>query len=328
MKIWQRIAVILFIIALQLLIAVPVRAISLPTSTSIDETYAYRNLIQSGDILVLAVYNIAYGTIPPESIDDTFIFRLIDTDNTTELGSVLAYPYNDNGYGQGIIAFYFDNATAPTWGESYIVRVSGNPVYFTDPPESNFVIPSSAYYSLSTQDANQTALAARIISIANGLEIAWTDTLTTDTDAGGTVLDSSGQLYFTNSIPGLQSMAPGAFFVEIVDPTYTPRTWSTARADAYRDRFVGTWVMNSMEAFGDLFTVGTQLATGIPVFIICIGLIIANAAKFQTATPGFLDAFQILLCGVLLGFVSMAVNSVIALACGVFVLYILLFERE
>lgn len=172
--------------------------------------------------------------------------------------------------------------------------------------------------------ANQAGLAATILDYANDLQVAWSiEMKQVSPTSGQTVLSANGELYFLNAIPGLQYLAPLAFLVTTTDPQYTSRTWGTTKADAYRNRFVGTWVQNSLTAFGNLFTVNAQTAMGLPIIAICLAIIILKAIKFKNVYTGLMDTALILQCGVLLGFVSMAVNSVISLLCGVFIGFII-----
>ncbi len=304
-------------------------ATALPDSVSIDVKYVNRHLLQTNDMLIVAQYNLAYTVTPNETATETFFFRLFDTDNVTELGATVPYAYSDSGYGKGVVSFYFDNTTAPTWGLAYTIRVTGSPVHFTTPPVQNAQMSAGDYTTLTTQDGNQLQLRDRIISIAHDLETAWATTLTTETDFG-TCLDDDGEAYFRYAIPQLQYMAPDVFSVQTLDPTYSERSWGNATAAAYQGRFTGTWVQDSMDALGQMFTINAQLAMGIPVAIICIAILVANALVIKDNSAilsGLIDSWIVILCGTLLGWVSMAVMSTLLIVTSIFAGFIAFVNR-
>lgn len=323
-RVW--IALIAAVLAI-LVLVVPVLAVADPDSRSVNEVYAYRNLIETGDVLVLFRYTVAYAAPPTEPIDDTFIFRLIDTDGTTELAQVLAYPYFENGYGTGISAFYFSAADNLTWGSAYSIRISGNPVYLPALADANTGISASAWYSSNETLENQAALAARIIDMVGTLEVSWSATLTTTNSLGQTVLNSSGQTYLVAAIPGVTDMAPAAFSVQLYNMTYTGIAWATTQADAYHDRFVGTWVQDAADAFGEITTFNFQLAMSLPFLFASIMLIVAYRVKFEQGGAALMDVVTLRYLWVLLGWISLGVSAVITLILAAVLGFILLFDR-
>lgn len=314
-------------IVILFLMATPVMATAQPDSApSIESIFIYHHLQETDDMLIVAKYNIPYATPPDEPVNETFIFRLIDTDNVTELGTILAYPYNENGYGDGVISFYFSAAIAPTWGQPYIIRISGNPVNFAAPGEWNYTIATGDYTTLTTQDGNQTDLASRVITLAGELEISWNVTLLDETDTG-TVLWSSGESYFRNAITGLQNMAPDAFSLQIIDVNYTPRDWDTTYSSNMTTQWTGTWVGNGLTSLGDLFSTDFQLQTGIIVLLICVAWIIFAGVMTGNINAGIMDALVIALGATLIGFLPMAMEATITMLCILYVGYELLFVR-
>jgi len=116
-----------------------------PDSASIDEPTGYQDLIETDDLLILAPYNVPFTTLPDDPINKTFIFKLIDIDGTTELGSVLANPYNDYGYGKGVVGFYFPASDNMTWEASYFVRIEENPAFYPTPQKWSFALATGDY---------------------------------------------------------------------------------------------------------------------------------------------------------------------------------------
>lgn len=315
------------VIALMWLIPVPVSAILLPSSTpTLSPVHANRNLIETGDRLIYAYYTIPYTVTPTVAIDETFIFRFLGTDGVTELGSVLAYPYNDSGYGSGVIAFYFNAADALTWGAAYTIRLSGNPGQFTVPPTYDFPVPASAWTSLTTQADNQDDVANKILAMALDLEVAWSATLTDQTEVG-TVLSTTGESYFRNAIPGLQSMAPDLFYLKIENPTYTNRTWGTNQATTYANRFDGTWVGDGIDAVAGMFKLEFSYIGGAFILIACVFALIASVKLTESPNAGLVNSMLIMIVGVLLGWVPWAIASIVTIMCAMYVIYWFAFNR-
>lgn len=306
--------------------ATPARAyISAPTSIAIEYVHVNRNLVHAGDQLFYARYNIAYSSVPSVSIYESFIFRLIAADNVTELAANLAYPYINGGYGQGIISFYFENATAPAWGGDYYIRVSGNPTQFTTPPLQQFIISTSSYTSKTTEADNRDELTTNMLVQANTLSTSWAVTLTT-TSTVGTVFNDYGEAYFPNAISGLRIMAPALFLVQLETPDYTARTWSTNQSAAYEARYDGTDMKNRLTDFGDLFSQNFSMIGGIFVLVLSLLFIIA-ALRLEPegkqggspVTAGLLCAAAFVPMGTVMGWTPFAMMALGTVFC---ILYI------
>src|SRR3990172_6327807 len=150
-------------IAIFLVMAVPVFAVDPPGSISVISAKVTRFLVEENDMLIVFHYNLDYASIPDEPASDTFSFRLYDTDGTTLLLSAIPYVYLNNGYGQGVSAFYFSAEDAPTWGGAYIINIVGSPAYFDPlPTPYNYPIASGDYVTVTSQSANRSALKSYI----------------------------------------------------------------------------------------------------------------------------------------------------------------------
>jgi len=303
-------------------------AMSNPSGVEFIEVVAFHHLYETDDYLLLCHYNIAYASPPPTTVDDAFIFRLMDTDGTTLLGSNTAYPFADNGYGQGIVSIYFteDDAHAPAWDGLYILRLSGNPSAFTTPPVYNYTLVASDYSTVDTQAGNQAALATKILDISMDLEIAWDASLLDLTDTG-VVLSATGESYFRYTIPGLQVLAPTLFYAYVSQPDFTPQDWGTNQGTNYTTRFDTSWVGESIADVGNLLQINNSYVGGIIVMGACLVFIILSARQFQTTHPGFIAAIVITIAGGLMGWVAPAMLGVIALFFALYIGYFLLFQR-
>lgn len=282
-----------------------------PDDVNMEDIEVYTYIYEEGDFIVIAPYTISYPTPPSVGIDDTFIFRLI-SDNGTELGAVLAYPYANDGYGDGIVSFYFSTDNAPEWEGSYHIRIEENPSAFDTPTYWDFPINSSAYSSFTTQEQNREALRLKIIDLAESFSTSWGIDLTDTTDTG-TVLSSYGESYFRLSIWGLQNLCPALFYTQASDPDYTKRSWSTAFAESLANTFQETdFVWDAMTGFAGLWGMETRTALGFVVLIIAVLLFLLDLKVQPRAMMAWLDVALVLNFGMLMGWFSPILNAIAA----------------
>jgi hypothetical protein len=265
----------------------------------------FKDLLVTGDFLAVVPYDIPFTTIPDQTIAETFIFSM--RDGATENGTALAYPHHDKGYGKGIVSFYF--ATGTTWEHAYTFRVQENPTYYPAALKWDFVVSPSNYSSDSDQ---ALALRAEVLSNATDLSTEFSEELISAGD-DGTVLSTYGEIYFTNAIPGLQTMSPTLFSLQIRTPTYSKRTWATTFADAMQTKYAGTFIGDSMTGFAGMFSMQTSSAMNF-VSIILFAIIIFVSTKWfkGTTVSAFLDGYGVLLLLMLCGFFSMIYAGLIA----------------
>ena len=325
----KRVLVILTVLLVCLTQTAPVFAApDPPDDIDIINFYYNRHLYETDDFLLVAHYNNIYsGEYPEEPADDCFVFRFFDTDGVTELAQALPYPYANNGYGEGCVAFYFRAEDAPDWDDSYVykLRVSGNPVQFASPPVYNFDISTDAWSDETTQSGNQSQLANRIIDIAESLEIEWETTLLAEQDAV-TVLSSYGEEYFRNAIYGLQLLCPALFYLQAASLDVTDREWDTSLSESYKTRFDGTWVQDSLESGASLFHLPMEMFL-LVIWLIASGYLVWKSHQWwNTATPGYLSS-GILLVGVSTLWLGMTLLGIVFFACVFLVATVLFFNR-
>ena len=201
-------------------------ATDLPDSVSVEFKHVNRNLLETGDQLFYFHYNLAYASYPTDNnIKAAFIFQMLN--GSTIVGTTLAYPFVNNGYGQGVVGFYFAAADALTWGSSYTMRIVTNPAVFGTMTAYDFNISGADYSTLTTQADNHAELATNILSIAEELESEWSATLISNQDAS-ILLSDDGELYFRAAIYGISAMAPSLFYLQSTDIDLTDRAWTTS----------------------------------------------------------------------------------------------------
>jgi hypothetical protein len=199
--------------------AIPVLATALPDSTpTVSNIYIYRNCLETGDFFMMVDENTPYAVIPTDyTYPQAYVWRLIDTDGSTEIAQALGYVYNHSGYGYNLISFYLSAAQVTTagitWGDNLFVRLSGTPVAFTSPPIYNFNVEVGNYSSLTDSGDVETAISAQVLAFASAFDSRWglsgTTSLLTDSETG-TALSLYGQAFFRGAIYGVQSLAPSS----------------------------------------------------------------------------------------------------------------------
>lgn len=299
--------------------ATPVFATDLPDSDPyVELKQVFRNNAESGDRTVVFLANIPYTTLPSDPVNQTYIWKLIDTDNTTVLGSTTGYAYNDSGYGWNVFSFYFSAADNLTWGQDYILRLSGNPAEFADPQDYDFDILSSDYTSYTTQADNQQALADWVIARAGELNVKWglttSESLVAEGDAA-TYLSVYGSTLFRGAIYGIQSLAPQVFDVQVSAVSITNRTFGTDYADNVTGQYSGTWIDTARDAAADLFGKDYDLLTIIIVLGTCIILIIGSIVLTGEAWSGLLFVAAALVVYGRLGFYPFVFGILIGAIC-------------
>jgi len=284
-----------------------VYAIDAPDDIDIRSVQVFRNLltddIANYDQLYVVHYELKYAAFPTDyTVKESFIFELRNTDGSL-LGTQLAYAYANTGYGQGVVAFYFDVASAPTWGLGYTVKVVGNPVVFAVVPSYSYTLTATNYNSSTDANTNKEALKDYVLGVSEFLESEWLITLTSEQDAG-TVLSSGGEKYFRTTIKGIQTMCPALFFLQYATINTTERTWGTSLSDFYKGRLDGvdgipgtaddSWIRTAIQRPLDELNVSYTMGIGLIVLIICVVLLWQSKKHFNTAMPGYVGSIIVI----------------------------------
>jgi hypothetical protein len=239
-------------------LAVPVLAISNPDSAPlVAEKIVFRNLLETGDMLILVKEDVPYATPPTDySYDDAYVWQLYDTTDTYEIAQTSGYNYNDNGYNENVIGFYFSADDAPDWGEAYYLKLAQTPAAFpTTQQVWQFPLEAGEYSDITDQDEALHAVSDKVIEWADDLNSEWgltgTDLLTMPGELG-TVLSYEGQTFFRGAIYGIQALAPYAFDVQIFEVNTEPRTWSTEYSSNVSASFNGTYIGDAADAGNEM----------------------------------------------------------------------------
>lgn len=298
-----------------------------PTNMQFESAKVCRHLIEEDDFLLVFHYNIHYDSGQPDTpANKLFMFRLLDTNGTDFLGATVPYAYYNSGYDQGCSAFYFPAADTPDWEQPYIIRISGNPEYYRDPPIANHTLVTSEYSQMETPQENRTLLGNYILDIARDLENNWDITLLYEGDMG-TVLNSTGEAYFRGSISGLQLMAPQIFSTQVVSPEYEETEWTEAQGKSYEERFLDTWVGRGLNNLGNMLHIKWNVITGIMAMNVIVALAIFCQWRYATTKPALIGGVCVMLGGTVMGWVAPAIMAMITIFFALYLGYLWLFRH-
>lgn len=309
---------------------VPALAIALPDSApTIQSINVFRNILETGDMGFFIYENTPYAVPPTDfGYGSAYVWRLIDTDGTTELAQALGYEYHDDGYGFNVIHFYLSAANVTSlgvaWQDALFLRLSGTPAAFVTPPVYNFSISSSDYSSYTATADVKSAIADLIRIMAADLNNDWalssTTTLLDDSETG-VVLSVYGQAFFRGAIFGVQSMAPAVFPLVISDVNVTPRTWTTNYTTALAAQSMGTDIDGAVAAGETLLDVSYNLFGLLLVLGMCIVLIVGNwmVSGNGSLWKGGVEAAAPLVISARLGMLGFGELGLIAAICWLYV---------
>ena len=301
-----RIIALVLLLAIFLISATPVYADTPdPDSTPAIQSFnVYRNLLETGDWLLIIYANIPYGTLPDTPVTQTFIWRMIALDGVTELGDTVGYAYNDDGYGYNVYSMYWSaaevTANGMVWNTAYTVRLSGNPVVFDTPPTYNYTIAIGDYSTLTVTADVQAELAARLLTIAGELDTHWgvpvVPSLLSEAEAG-MVLSIYGEAFYRGAIFGVQNLAPTMFSVIIRNLNVVDRTWTDNYSVNLTTMWGGTWIDTAQAAGMALFGTDYDLLSIIMLLAMSVGLLIANISISGDHWNGLTDVAIFMVIG-------------------------------
>jgi hypothetical protein len=299
-----------------------------PTNLQFESVKAFHNVVEDGDFVLIAYYNIHYDSLQPdEPANKLFTFRLLGTNGIDYLAAVVPYAYHNSGYDQGCFSFYFSADDAPDWERSYIVRMSGNPEYFSSPPVASHTLVTSDYSQLDSQEENQTLLGNYVLDIANDLKINWSMELTYNGDLGE-VLNTTGESYFREAIIGLQYMAPQIFLIQPASPEYQTTTWTEEQGQKYVTRFEDTWIGRILQDIGDWLHVKWNVITGMLIVAAMFAVAVFCQWRYGNIKPTPIASNCFMLGGTVLGWWSPAIMAIISLFVGgLFLGYVWIFRH-
>lgn len=305
---------------LALLCPVPSYAIAPPASTDLQD-FAYRNLLETGDQLHIIIYFARYTTYPTENASQALRFQLMQ--GATPLGSATPYavtPYN--GWMVGVASIYFSAATAPTWGEPYSVKMSGNTA-LTWSGTFTPVYASVNWSGATTQANSRIDLGNRIIACGLALDANWNVTTLKLVQPMGLnyYLTSDGQRYFALAVPNLTAYCPGLFPAQATQPQYKTDTPTlTYQPTLLPDRDVS----DAAAIFGISGLTMTSLLS-MAAIVICMLFLIGKRPDLSRFAFLFTGALAIFFASA--GWMAMFWITLLVTVCLFIVGFVLFYER-
>jgi len=274
------------------------QAITAPTSIDISTVNVFRNLAETGDMLVVFHYSMPYASDNYSSTpaSKSIMLRLYDTDNTTviQTGAPYVNPFfESNGYGEGDGSFYFAAADAdiPTWEDAVTINIFGGPGFFSPAITQSYTLTPSDYSSSVTQEANRNELKTWILLECDSLAASYSSTgiIMKATSDVGVVLSAYGELYFRGVIPGLQTLVPDLFFIQALIPEQMPvNTYNMSLQTTYTNRLVGDDLGEGFTLMAAQFGIAVGLFEAALVFGGVLALAIWSQRKGWGVEPGLL----------------------------------------
>lgn len=304
---------IMVAIVAMLIWSVPVLAIDEPSGVSLEDIMVVEDVINDGDAVAFVPYTVSFGTEPDENIDLTFIFTMLSPDTTQQLGQVTAFPFQNGGYGSGLVSFYYEDGLVT--GTAYTFRVQENPTYYPSPAYWDFNISEANYSTASDTDA---AVRSWILSVATALQAEWSIELLTNDDNGQIILSAYGQIYFGTAVPGLPLMASSLYDVQIRNPSYEKRSWDYTIAESMRTKYSGTFIGDFMTGFAGMAGTSDSNAALDVASVIAFVVLTILSIKFGKGNifSGLMNGYAFLMLLMLVGAFSMILTGAIAFFVG------------
>lgn len=200
-------AIVLFSVVLLLLSAAPALAIDKPDTMMINHVWVYRNCLETGDQLYMVDFTVDYTANPSQDISETIICRL--KNGATELAATTPFPYFDDGYERGVVAFYFNPDEAPAWAGAYTVQLFGNPLLSWAPEVPELSTSTFDLWQDNDIPVTLQVLSSRVLWLAEEISKDWDTTYSLIEYAStGNFLSTEGQEYYGNVIPSFAQVAP------------------------------------------------------------------------------------------------------------------------
>ena len=258
-----------------------------PSVIRLPGTAAYRNVLEDGDLLVLADYYVAWaeGTQPSTSVADEFIFRLTQEEDVLAVNPLTPFFDYDrdgarDGYGAGIGSFYLSPARTAelTW-----TNAAGEWIEW--PPSGTLTV--NLLYKPPTTPASRhvltdsffegDALGEDLIMTVAALGTIWAVELV----SGDGVLTSVGATYLLAAVPGFGRMAPELAIQSVGEFQFPNENeelgqFAARAGDDFED--APSWWGGAFEELDKSFGLPSGLSVGLGMVILAI-VIIVGASK-------------------------------------------------
>lgn len=299
-----------------LLIATPVLAISNPDSISMPYYKIFENVLEDGDMLIVAEGNIEYASEPTDyKASQAFLFELVDTDETTTIVSTTIKAYGDRPIGIYLTAARVDSLGIVS-GTGYMLRITGNPLIFasSDGNTISSVLADSDYVDqelgINDDSPSENLLRNGMIVVAENMEETDEPGVGEEylvTVQGYKYLTLDGGSLFIIGIPNLDDMCPILFQagLEAMTADAPENTGSYALTLNPLQKW-GQTVANGLTTLGSFLGINQALAGSVMLFIIVIMFAVFLYQKTESGISVLLMVAATPFIGAYLGLMPMA----------------------
>lgn len=296
-----------------------------PDVWGIVSAQVFRHVVEHDDFIVVFQYQLDYTVSPNASANNLFLFRLLDDDGITELGTVIPYPFYNGGYSQGLSAIYFSESTAPDWLGAYQLQIMGNPAVFPDLVGTPAILAAGDYYDSDNYSSQRAAMGNYVLTIMQNLQTQWGMQLVVSASSG-LVLGTYGDSYARAAIPGLAIMCPSIFSIQESTPTPDDRTY-TDNINAGLTRWTGTFVQDALDGLQSFSGLPITLAMGAGILLVWVLLFRFSQNNLESTAPALLVGGLLFVGGSVLGFINWALIGISALLFIIYLVYILVLRN-
>ncbi len=293
----------------------PAWAIAEPDSLRILSSRCYGEALDTGDILCIMHFDIEYLSTPSQAASETFLGRYMDG-GTTPLKTTAPFVLVSNGYDQGIMSVYFSPADVTNLGVTYgdttdTLQIIGSPAVFSSPQSASLNIDWVA----ETDSQIDLEQAIRNLAFLLEAQTEWSGTDLLIFEAGftsailtGTLAESSGEEYFSATVPNLRLMAPNLFSARIVAPSNVETVGSATYVSTLDDFFVGSSLAGSFDGLASELGLSVRMTktlfVGLPLSFIVVTLVIVFLGKQEGITPEQVSAASVIVLFIMIAATS------------------------
>jgi len=306
-----------------------------PDTLKIHSAVVSKNLAENGDMLVAAHYEVAWDATedyPTEPIDDYILCQMMTTTGSYTYAAVSPYPFVDDGYGEGVVSFYFTSDQVDIlgleWLQNYMIRITTKLGWVAPVEKYDYTLSDTDYCPSEYTSNNRLWLKQWVLDTAQSLETNWGLTASLTTVSIESVLSEYGEMYFLQAIPGLRFLCPDLFTYTLFCPDVPSGSGTPTLAEDLKDRgeYDGTIVESGLDTLASIF--GSEIVGLNLIAIGLIGLLMGLSYwQLQNTRPGMILGLYTLPIGAELHFTELVVVGFIGILFTLFTAKILFWDK-
>lgn len=313
-----------------LVTATPVKASPEDAAISIQSIHAYQSLAEDGDMTVVFHWRWTSDNYSETAASRTVIIQLV-ADNGTVVSTTTLYVFtlfDTDGYQNNVSSFYLTPGVAE-WEGDYTVEIKGLPAYYSPPPVFEYPMSLSDYSTAADQEEARAELNTYILDLCSIFKTFYPDVLLKTESDMGIVLSSYGESFFTSVIPGLQTLCPTLFFVQVYVPEVMPvEDYDMSLQTQYTGRLEGTDLMRGADRLGDVIGVSAAFIWGIFMFIGMLAFgVFCSKKGWGIEVPLLVDGGAVVGFSMLFGDLFFTLAMILGLVSVMGIMYVITFKR-